>query len=553
MKYFLFDEFEREVDKDTTEILVSRPDGKTDTVKPFRNKLTEFTYDIEGYEHMVNKGETFCFRYAPVLHGEYKIYERRGNDVLKEYGFTVLCRDKHGFVRVSEKDRRYFAYTDSEPFMPIGINMAFPQSFAVSDGSEFGQSDNIAYIGLKQYETWFKKASENGVNLVRIWCGHTYFSVDTNEAGVFHIEQFAKLDRIIALAKKYGIKLKLTMEQFRNIKDDTDGSYIGKLFNKQVFFKGKKCESADEWLENEVWQKAWFEKMEEYAKRYAYNDTIFAIELWNEMNCFGTVFPDPEHLARWNIKAAQKMHSIFPNHMIINSLGSCDCDGAKKCYAEFPWDSFDFKQVHSYLDQGAKFAELTNNSIEGLKKICAEQMPSNMPLFIAETGAVNDCHSGPFRYYSSDDDGIIFADCVYTPLFLGCACCGNIWHWDARYVESKNLYHMYKPLKRLTEGINFDEESFIAADCSNDKAYVLTLCGKKHDLYYIRNKSASWQNVLRDNGEISIIEEMKLKTMGKAEVIHIWQYEERIEQSGDTAVIHNLQKGIFVRVNKGDC
>ena len=82
---------------------------------------------------------------------------------------------------------------------------------------------------------------------------------------------------------------------------------------------------------------------------------------------------------------------------------------------------------------------------------------------------------------------------------------------------------------------------------------MLTLCGKKHDLYYIRNKSASWQNVLRDNGEISIIEEVKLKTMGKAEVIHIWQDEERIEQSGDTAVIHNLQKGIFVRVNKGDC
>ncbi len=57
------------------------------------------------------------------------------------------------------------------------------------------------------------------------------------------------------------------MEQFRNIKDDADSSYIGKLFNKQVFLKGKKCESADEWLENEVWQKAWFEKIEEYAKR----------------------------------------------------------------------------------------------------------------------------------------------------------------------------------------------------------------------------------------------------------------------------------------------
>ncbi len=151
---------------------------------------------------MVSRGEMYCYRYAPILPGEYRIYERRGKTVCKEYGFTAVCGDRHGFVKVSEKDRRYFAYTDSNPFMPIGINMAFPQSFAVSDGSEFGQSDNIAYIGLKQYETWFKKANENGVNLVRIWCGHTYFSVDTNEAGVFHIEQFAKLDRINTLKSR---------------------------------------------------------------------------------------------------------------------------------------------------------------------------------------------------------------------------------------------------------------------------------------------------------------------------------------------------------------
>ena len=60
------------------------------------------------------------------------------------------------------------------------------------------------------------------------------------------------------------------------------------------------------------------------------------------------------------------------------------------------------------------------------------------------------------------------------------------------------------------------------------------------------------KNVLRDNGEISIIDEIKLKINGKAELIHIWQDGERIEQSGDTAVVHDLQKGVFVRVNRGD-
>lgn len=81
---------------------------------------------------------------------------------VKSMALPLSAETDTGFVKVSEKDRRYFAYTDSNPFMPIGINMAFPQSFAVSDGSEFGQSDNIAYIGLKQYETCSKRQMKMG-------------------------------------------------------------------------------------------------------------------------------------------------------------------------------------------------------------------------------------------------------------------------------------------------------------------------------------------------------------------------------------------------------
>ena len=351
----------------------------------------------------------------------------------------------------------------------------------------------------------------------------------------------------------YNVKIKLTIDQFRYFKYDDNGGYIDELFGKSLYDGSKKCTDANEWLTDTRWQEQWLKKVEEYAKRYAYDDALFAVELWNEMNCFGCWWEEYNpNITEWNRVMSAKVKSLFPNLMVVNSIGSYDSDYSKKYYDEFCWDCFDFKQVHSYLDQGAKFKEATDNPIEIFKRVSKELTNGSQPLFIAETGAVNDNHSGPFRYYSADDDGLIFADCVYVPFFLGCAGCGNIWHWDDRYVEFKNLYHMYKPFVRLTEGINTSKEMFRTEDFSDERTYILALSGRFHDLYYIRNKSASWQNVLRDNGEISIIDEIKLKINGKAELIHIWQDGERIEQSGDTAVVHDLQKGVFVRVNRGD-
>ena len=188
---------------------------------------------------------------------------------------------------------------------------------------------------------------------------------------------------------------------------------------------------------------------------------------------------------------------MFPKNLVINSLGSLDCDGADEFYNAFCWDKTDFVQIHRYLDQGARLAECNTDPIEAIKS-AAERINTEKPMFIAETGAVNNCHSGPFKFYVNDDTGIIFADTVYTPLFVKCAGAGNIWHWDERYVEAKNLYHMYKPLAELVKDVDFQNENFESADMSDENVFALLLKGKSTVLGYIRNKSYNWQNVLRD-------------------------------------------------------
>lgn len=426
--------------------------------------------------------------------------------------------------------------------------MAFPGIVGINDGNEFGLSDKFKYIGMRQYERWFKECSKNGVNLARIWLGHDYFNPETEQSGVFDYKQFAKIDKLLELSEKYNIKLKLTLEQFMTIdynrKADTlsQSDDIFRKFNRVIYKDERKCNSVSEWLYDEFWQNEWLNKIKELAKRYAYNTNIFAIELWNEMNCIGNT-------NAWNKKMAACVRKIFPNHMIINSLGSYDCKGAERDYNEFCWESFDFKQLHSYLDQGAQLEAPTKSPIAALQYCINAQKECDIPLFIAETGAVNNRHSGPFKYYAYDHRGIIFADCVYTPIFLGCAGAGNIWHWDERYVEFKNLYPMYKPLVKLVGGISFDSEHFVTKNYSNDKAYIFMLEGNNYSIGYIRNKSDNWKNVLRDlNDSTSISIDFKTdRNLGEIEKINIWDEDVTVSTNFESVKISNLHYGIFVK------
>ena len=107
------------------------------------------------------------------------------------------------------------------------------------------------------------------------------------------------------------------------------------------------------------------------------------------------------------------------------------------------------------------------------------------PCVLNETGAVNDRHIGPFRFYPCDDDGLIFTDLTYAPFFCGAAASGHIWHWE-HYIEPKNLWTMFRPFHDMLENIEVDAEHFAPDRMDTDSVHVLTLTGEKHDLYYVR-------------------------------------------------------------------
>ena len=520
-------------------------------VFPFDFQPICVTYDDHGYEHISNKGrKRRIVRFCPIETGEYKVqfFDKQGNIVEeKSYisnssTFQKPLKIKNG--KGYDENGKYF--------LPIGINLAFPERFQDSSGAEFGTRESFSTLGLRKYESWIKKVAQNGVNLVRIWCGSFYLTPEKEELGTFDYTKFTLLDKIFEIANKYNVRLKLTIDTFRHFVDDSTNGIQKNIFHKYATYKGK-IVNDKEWLNEEKYRQLWLKKLEEYKLRYACNPAFYALEFWNEMNCYGDM--NIQELSNWNAYMAERAREMFPNAILLNSIGSLDCDFSLKMYNGFCFEKFDWLQIHSYLDQGATYPEVQVNSIEGLKKCLTvlkdKQNQTGKPFFVAETGAVNDCHSGPFRYYSFDNECLIFVDCVYAPFFLGCLSTGNIWHWDSRYVSSKNLYSLFKPIQKLMENVEFDKENFVPIDLSNDKFYCLLLKGNTQYLAFIRNKFFDWKNILRDEkAPKSQNTEITFESIGAKDLqcIRIWKKEKgRVKLENGNICISALSRGVLLK------
>lgn len=167
MEALKYERIDFKVCEDVEFVKIIRPDGDADTVYPFKHQPIKISYDEEGIESIepIDSEEMHC-RYTPDFTGKATV-EFHGEKISTSE-LNVLPSDSHGYVEIGKKDTKYFAYSDGTPFFSVGINTAFPTVYGKSDGTEFGLSKSFKYIGLKQYERWFKRLSENGCNVARV-------------------------------------------------------------------------------------------------------------------------------------------------------------------------------------------------------------------------------------------------------------------------------------------------------------------------------------------------------------------------------------------------
>ena len=383
--------------------------------------------------------------------------------------------DLQHFVRVSPRDSRYFELDNGKPYIPIGLNLIAPPKgdMAVMD-------------------EWFGKLEAQGGNYVRIWLGNAFFDVENAKSGEYDEEKAKHIDQLFASARKHGIRVKLCVDFFRHL---GEGSQTWAAKPIHLAKNGGLATNMVEWVNSPACRQRYKGKYDFYAKRYGSDPIIFGWELWNEMNA--VVGGD---VRDWTAEMLPELHKRFPRNLCMQSLGSFDSAGARAIYTDIcRLPDNDVAQVHRYLDLGAKL-EICHGPVDLFAADAVRELQAysvKKPILLAESGAVEPSHSGPFKLYEKDRDGLILHDVLFAPFFAGAAGPGHIWHWDV-YVAKNNLWPHFGRFAQAVADIDPPAEAFQPQVIEHPRCRILVLRGKHTVLAWCRDKQVTWQTALAE-------------------------------------------------------
>ncbi len=410
-------------------------------------------------------------------------------------GLTGFARGqgKDGaYVRVSPRDPRYFELSDGRPYIPIGLNMIAPP------GGDEKQA-------LARMDEWLRKLSDNGGNYIRLWLSNPFFDIEHAKSGVYDGEKARRIDAVLAMARKHNIRVKMTLEHFRHLGDGKQ-TWAGKSIHHVS--QGGPAKDIVDFFASSASRDQFKSKLDWYAKRYGDDPTIFAWELWNEFDAVQEMWK-PEQWQQggvaldWTQVMLNALHQRFPKNLAVQSLGSFDNERKTQIYRTFCLiPDNDVAQVHRYLDLGAQL-EVCHGPMDVLAADAVTtlvQFNSHKPVLLAESGAVEPSHSGPFKLYERDKAGIILHDVLFAPFFTGAAGPGHCWHWD-NYVARNDLWWQFERFAQAVKDIDPPAEQFRPIRIEHPRLRIYALAGRHTFLAWCRDEQNTWQTELAESKE----------------------------------------------------
>jgi hypothetical protein len=383
------------------------------------------------------------------------------------------------YVRVSPRDPRYLELSSGAPYIPIGLNMIAPPRAAIPEES------------MRIFETWLQKLSSNGGNYIRVWLSNPFWDVEHEKCGVYDPEKAKYIDRMLDLCRKYNVRVKMTMEHFRTVGEPRPQGWADKPLHHVA--NGGTAKNIADFFDGEESRAQFRKKIRWYAGRYGDQPIIYGWELWNEVNAVR----GGDYL-EWTRIMLPELREAFPKNLVMQSLGSFDRARSRDPYrihSTMPGN--DLAQVHRYLDLGAEL-EVCKGPVDVLAADAIRELLSyqpGRPVILAESGAVEPRHSGPFKLYAADKDGTLLHDVLFAPFFAGAAGTGQIWHWDA-YVAPNDLWHHFGRFAEAVKGIDPPAEKFEPLLIEDQRFRAYALKGVRNTLFWIRFKQDTWKQEL---------------------------------------------------------
>jgi hypothetical protein len=449
------------------------------------------------------------------------------------------------YILVSAHNPSYFSFSDGSPYIPIGINMINPS----------GRYSNKPDSAFYEIEQWMKNLSENGGNYIRVWLSNSFWDIE-EEAGKYNDGKVQRIDRFISLARKYHLRIKLTLEHFRSITLKENAQQWATKFAYHTSHGGP-LDSVRQYLTSSEGQQLFLNKVDFYRKRYGSDTLFFGWELWNEMNAMSV--PKDSIFFAWNEKMLAAVKQSFPEQLVMQSLGSFDGEYAKPLYKKMmSIPANEVAQVHRYLDLGAQM-EVCHAPMD---IICASAINDLLayylrkPVMLAETGAVEPHHAGPSKYYAKDTAGILLHDILFAPFFTGAAGTGMSWHWES-YVHKNNLWYHYGRFNEVIKGIDPIMEAFIPSFIETGALRIYILKGKETTLIWLRDKMNNWQSELEQGippqtvhgNKINLADLGLILSSKKIDVYDPWKnFWTNLSADGSTISLPDFKRSVVIKI-----
>ncbi len=380
--------------------------------------------------------------------------------------FGQRTTDSPGFIRRHKTDHRYFVDDNGETYFPLGANVCW--------GSWDGR-------GVFAFDSWLSRYAEQGCNFYRLflspaWCN---FSLRSQDSGFYKFDQKNawKIDHVLELAEKLDMRVMFAIDSFNSI--STSKEFYGMFDSSPCNIKnGGPVEKPIDYFTNPKAQKANYNRLRYLVARYGYSPSIFAWELWNEVDDTDAYRSKngPKIIADWHRNTARDLRKLDPwHHLITTSLGH---DKGHKIIEGIP--EMDLIQIHHYdtPDLAASLGELWKKRRENFKK----------PFFSGEFGC--DATGMNAGNHGADPKGVHLHNGLFASVGNMCAGTPMVWYWDS-YVEPNNLYPIYGNFANWISDFDFIKQKVKPIDAKLE--FINPEEKREREELWLETKGRSWE------------------------------------------------------------
>ncbi|MDA3924596.1 MAG: DUF5060 domain-containing protein [Kiritimatiellae bacterium] len=388
-------------------------------------------------------------RYCPRQPGKYRMsliakdkYGTTKQPATLEFIAKPASKAAHKFIKVSEKDPRYFEFTDGSLYYPIGHNVRSATDARMDDKFPWKFRPEE---GTTAYRRYFKRMEENGQNWAEVWMSAWSLGLEWTEgisgyhgANDYHMGNAWELDRVLDLAAQHSIYINLVFNYHGRISTWCDPEWQLHPYNKAT---------PGGWLTMplEFFSDPKAIEMQKYFIRYTqarwgWSPSIFGYELCSELNLTGHETHHKTHfepsVVEWCRTLGKYIKQIDPYRHLVSAHISNDYKFLNPKICEMP--EMDFNALDAYHHTNPE-------AIIPLMSKTALANTYNKPILITEFGG-SPMAAGLEHLMVEQHAAIWTGVCVPlsgTPMF---------WWWQV--IDENNLYPRYKALAKFMADVD---------------------------------------------------------------------------------------------------